>query len=473
MNPASPDDWQAPIPPADLAERFERAGQAHIFRFWSELDGAARGRLAAQAARIDPLVLAQRLASALSLAAATPTQLTPAPVVGLDDTAIRTEACDAGEALLARGGAAVLVMAGGQGTRLGWPGPKGAFPLGPVTGRSLFGLQAQKLRGLARRYGCPVPWYVMTSESTHAACRALFEAEGYFGLPPEDVVLFRQASLPVLDPDGRLMLEARDRIAESPDGHGGAIPALARSGGLAELEARGIERIATYQVDNALVQIADPTLLGLHDVVGAEMSCKVIAKGGPGERAGSIGLVGGQLRVVEYTEIDPVQRALRGADGRLVHWAASIGIHGLDLALVRRVASRAEERLPFHASLKRIPILDKAGNTLESEGDNGYKLERFVFDALVEAQGGALLEVRREDEYSPIKNPSGEHSPETARRDLDACTRRWLRAAGIRGLPESGLIELDHALIDGPADAIGCGIQDAAEAAETIRMGME
>ena len=345
---------------------------------------------------------------------------------------------------------AALVVAGGQGTRLGFDGPKGLFPLGPVSQRSLFAQQAQKLRGAARRYGRPVPWLVMTSAVTDRACREAFEAAGRFGLPAEDVRFFTQGSMPAVDFEGRLLLEAPDRLAVAPDGHGGVITALASSGLLEELEKRGVRLLSYYQVDNPLVTLADPLFLGLHDLRGAEMSCKVLAKRSPEERAGTVGRLGDRTRVIEYTEVDPWHREERDASGELVYWAASIGIHVLSTAFVRRVAAEAERVLPYHASPKAIPCLGPGGRRVVPEAPNGYKLERFVFDALPEARRVALLEVRRHEEYSPIKNRSGSESPCTARRDLVARYHRWLRAAGVTNVPEAAWIELDESRIEAP-----------------------
>ena len=349
-----------------LHERYARAGQGHVFAFWDALDDAGRARLASQAARFDPEAVGRAFRAARARAAQ-PDRLEPPDVLRLPerggDPALRERARARGLELLAAGSVAVLVVAGGQGTRLGFEGPKGAFPLGPVSGRTLFAQQAQKLRGARRRSGRPLPWLLMTSDATDAATRALFAAEGLFGLPPGDVRLFSQGTLPCVDVEGRIVLEARDRIAVAPDGHGGVILALAASGLLDELEARGVRLLSYTQVDNPLARLADPLFLGLHDLEGAEMSCKVLAKRTPDERAGTVGRRGGRVHVIEYTEVDPWHRDQPGADGELAFWAGSIAMHVLNVDFVRRVAADAERLLPCHASPKAIPGLD-AGRAL-------------------------------------------------------------------------------------------------------------
>jgi UDP-N-acetylglucosamine/UDP-N-acetylgalactosamine diphosphorylase len=470
-------DPQADEPGALRAE-YQRCGQGHVFGQWSALDAAARRRLVAQAARIDPSRLRSQLDRAVQLAAREPGTLAPVAVDRLPecggDVGFRERAAAAGHAQLAAGEVAVLVLAGGQGTRLGFSGPKGALPVGPVSDRSLFELQAQKLRGAVRRCGRPIPWLVMTSPATDAATRQLFERSGRWGVAPEDVWFFCQGTAPSLDFDGRLLLAAPDRIVESPDGHGGCLEALVASGTVERLRARGIRRITTHQVDNPLVRIADPVSLGAHELREADMSCKVVAKRSPEERAGTVAMLEGQIRVIEYTEIDPHHRDLRDPHGDLVFWPASIGMHVLELDFVERVGSEVEQWLPYHASAKRIPWHDPAGpisaSSVVPDEPNGYKLERFVFDALRAARRTALLEVRREDEYAPIKKPDGGESPRAARKALTDLARRWLAGAGIEGAESASWIELDQSCIDGPGEARRSGIRHVTEAPDRIRV---
>jgi UDP-N-acetylglucosamine/UDP-N-acetylgalactosamine diphosphorylase len=455
-------------------ERYARAGQGQVFAFAGSLPRAELEALARQAAGFDPAAVGAAFVAARARAAR-PERLEAPDVLRLPerggDAGARERARARGEALLAEGSVGVLVVAGGQGTRLGFPGPKGAFPLGPVSGRTLFGQQAQKLHAARRRSGRALPWLVMTSDATDAATRALFESEGWFGLPPEDVRFFAQGVLPNVGLDGLILLEAPGRIATSPDGHGGVLPALAASGTLDWLEARGVRRLSYSQVDNPLAPLADPVFLGLHELAGAEMSAKVLAKRTPEERAGTVGCRGGRVHVLEYTEVDPWHRDQRGPDGELVYWAGSIALHVLNVDFARRVAADAERLLPCHASPKVIPTVDPAGRPLVPDAPNGYKLERFVFDALPQARRVALLEVRRTEEYSPIKNRTGGESPRTAREDLVACYHRWLAEAGVQGVPGDAWIELDQSRVDGPEDLRAAGIRRVGPETGWIRLG--
>jgi UDP-N-acetylglucosamine/UDP-N-acetylgalactosamine diphosphorylase len=469
---------EAPDPhsPETLRAAFAAHGQSHVFRFWDALDGDGRRRLLQQAASVDlPALLrafeATRPRAVEKLPRVEPAAVEAVPERGGDARRFR-EAREAGEARLAEGRVGVMVVAGGQATRLGYDAPKGSFPIGPVSGRTLFELHAQKLRRLRARFGRPFPWYVMTSPATDGPTRSAFERAGHFGLPEQDVFFLCQGMVPAFDFEGRLMLERPDRIVESPDGHGGAVLALHGSGALDDMAERGIDTLFYFQVDNPLVRIGDPAYVGFHALARAEVSCKVVRKLDPAEKVGVVARIDGRLGIVEYTEIDDAMRSARADDGGLRLWAGNVAIHVFDREFLRRIALRADALLPFHASRKAIPTLDAQGHPLRPSAPNGFKLERFVFDALPVAQRAVVVETLREDEYAPVKNAEGGDSPATARRALVELYRRWLRQAGI-ALPDGDrVIEIDHARVDGPEDARALGIDRADEASDVIRIAV-
>jgi UDP-N-acetylglucosamine/UDP-N-acetylgalactosamine diphosphorylase len=376
----------------------------------------------------------------------------------------------AGQTLLAAGRVGVMVVAGGQATRLGYDAPKGLFPIGPLSGRTLFELQAQKLRRLGARYGRPVAWYVVTSPATDAATRDAFARAHHYGLGKENVFFLCQGMVPSFDFEGRLILERADRVFENPDGHGGAVPALLRSGALDDMADRGIDTLFYYQVDNPLVRIADPAFIGFHAQRQADVSCKVVRKTDPGEKVGVVARLDGRLGIVEYTELEDAARRERGPDGELRLWAGSIAIHVFGREFLRRIAEQADALLPYHGSPKRIPTLDDQGRPLHPEVPNGLKLERFVFDVLPHAQHASIVETPRADEYAPVKNAEGSDSPATSRRALQDLYRRWLDAAGVGLPPRTTGIEIDHSRADGPEDLRALGIRRADEARDGIRI---
>ncbi|MFH0911032.1 MAG: UDPGP type 1 family protein, partial [Planctomycetota bacterium] len=360
--------------------------------------------------------------------------LSPAPVLGLPRTAEErereAEARAVGEAALRAGRLAAFVVAGGQGTRLGFDGPKGLFPFGPVTGRTLFRIHAEQIRARARRYGAPIPWYIMTSPENNAATRSYFEARGFLGFDEKDVRFFAQATVPALDFEGRLLLAGKGRLARNPDGHGGSLEAPVRSGAIAEMRARGVDTISYFQVDNPLVAICDPVFAGHHIAAGADFSSKAVEKRGPGEKVGVFCLRDGRPAVVEYSDLDEAPKNERDASGRLRFWAGSIAVHLLSVDFVERMARVAE--LPWHVARKAVPALDRDGRLRAPDAPNSLKFERFVFDAMDFAGKSVAVEARREEEFAPLKNAAGDDSPETARRLASERAARLLEASGVR-----------------------------------------
>ena len=397
--------------------------------------------------------------------------LEPAPVRTLDPRE-RELLRERGEAALRDGAVAALVVAGGQGTRLGLEGPKGALPIGPVSGRSLLAHHAAQIRGAAARSAAAIPWLVMTSPATDLPTRRIFERSQNFGLPSEDVIFLCQQELPCLDFEGNLMVESPGRLARSPDGHGGVFDVLARSGALEPLRQRGVRLLSYFQVDNPLLPVVDPVAIGCHLDAGVEWTLKVTRKERPDEKLGSCVRGDGarRLRIVEYTELGEPERSQQLPDGSLQIGAGAIGAHVLDLGFVRRLVEGGAA-LPLHLSPKGIPVWDPKRDATGPlpAAPNGFKLERFVFDALPWARSAQALEVDRADEYAPVKNPSGEHSPASARAALEARHRRWLAAADIT--VGTGAIEIDLARWPDAAALRGAGIHSASEAGEGILLG--
>ena len=301
----------------------------------------------------------------------------------------------------------MLVVAGGQGTRLGFDHPKGLFPVGPVTNKGLFQVHAEKVLATRRRYGAAVPFLVMTSGATDEPTREFFAQNGYFGLPKEEVHFFVQGTMPVLDlATGRLLMEAPGRLFLSPDGHGGTLTALASSGLLARLREKGIRHIFYFQVDNPLVKVADPTFLGCHIDKRSEASSRVIPKLGPTDKLGNFVEIDGRCSMIEYSDL-PLQMAqATDANGRLRLWAGSPAIHYFEVDFLARV-TEGEGQLPFHVARKKAAYVDESGRTVQPDKENALKFERFIFDVLPLAERWAVVETSRREEFAPLKNATG------------------------------------------------------------------
>ncbi len=438
-----------------LRAQFARAGQEHVFADFEALSVQARAQFLAQLAGVD---LEQVAAQAALLAKPTGSQasleLAPPQIFPLQrDAGLQRraeQARRAGEALLAQGRVAFLLVAGGQASRLGYEGPKGAFEIGPVSQRSLFEIHARRLLAVRERYKVRVPWYVMTSPANNAATRAFFEGHRYFGLETQDVCFFSQAMIPTMDAAGRILRCAPGELFLAPNGHGGVLLALERSGALADAGQRGVEYFSYFQVDNPLARPADTLFLGLHALEGAGMSSKVVAKRDAHEKVGVIGRSGERLGCIEYSDLSAPLREARDSQGELLFRAGNIAIHMLRRDFIEDL-TRGGLQLPWHVAKKKMLVWE-AGELVQREG---FKFEAFVFDALGDSQRSITLEVARSEEFSPVKNARGEDSPETARADLCRLHASWVREAALELPPpdESGVhpIEIDPLIAEDAA----------------------
>jgi UDP-N-acetylglucosamine/UDP-N-acetylgalactosamine diphosphorylase len=316
-----------------------------------------------------------------------------------------------------------------------------------VRRKPLFQVFAEKIAAAGRRFGRPLHWFIMTSHANHAATEAFLAEHRCFGLDPARVHFFRQGRMPAVDFTGRILLESKGAIAMSPDGHGGSLRALHRSGALDLMRAEGVETISYFQVDNPLVRCVDPAFIGWHRQNGAAMSAKMVPKAYPEEKLGHFCWQRGRLVVIEYSDLPLArQRATDPRTGRLRYAAGSIAIHVLDREFVRRMAAGASA-LPFHRADKKIATIDAEGRPIKPDKPNGAKFEMFVFDAQPFARKGLVVETRRADDFSPVKNAEGPDSPATARADQLRQYARWLRYAGApvvtdaTGMP-AGVMEI-------------------------------
>ena len=338
-----------------------------------------------------------------------------------------------GEASLRRGEVAALLVAGGQGSRLGFDKPEGVYSGGPVSGATPFPNPAGKTPALARRYGKPVPLLVMTSPATHDDTVAFFDEHGRFGLDESDVTFFQQGTMPALDlATGRPLLESPDTLFLSPNGHGGTLTALAETGLLPRLRDRGIRHVHYFQVDNPLVKIGDPGFLGRHIAADSEASSKVVFKEEPGERVGILATIDGRCGIVEYSDLPKELAEAREADGTLRYRAGSPAIHLFSVPFLERVTARGTG-LAFHVARKKVEYFDpRLGRTVKPETENALKFEKFVFDALPMAERWLAVATSRSEEFAPLKNATGSDTIADVHRALIAFHTRRLEAAGGR-----------------------------------------
>lgn len=420
-----------------LIDQFRAAGQGQVFTFFDQLSPDAQQRLLAEAAEIDlaevasltRTLLAPGAAAGVNLDGLAPAPYEPRPENGGDATAW-AQAKATGEVALRAGRVGVFTVAGGQGTRLGYDGPKGTFPVTPVKRKPLFQVFAEKILAAGRRYGRPLHWFIMTSHHNHAATEAFFAEQKFFGLDRARVHFFPQGRMPAVDFAGKILLESPGAIALSPDGHGGSLRALDRSGALDLMAREAIDTLSYFQVDNPLVRCVDPAFLGWHLRHGSQLSSKMVTKAYPEEKLGHFCVQGGKLVVVEYSDLPLALQRETTPDGRLRYPAGSIAIHVLDREFIRHIARGDGMALPFHRADKKIPTIDAAGRPVKPAQANGVKFELFVFDAVPFAKNPLVIETNRADDFSPVKNAEGVDSPATCRDDQLRQFARWLQAVG-------------------------------------------
>ena len=426
--------------------KLEQYGQSHLLRWWPELEPAEKHRLLVQLQTIDfgrlaPLIAGEggsddhESPQQRAARARPPAELVRLPGQGGDPREWK-KAREYGEQLLRDGKVGAILVAGGQGTRLGFDQPKGMFPIGPVSGKMLFQILCEQLAARGRRAGQPIPYYIMTSSATHEETRTCFQQNHYFGHDSDDVSFFQQGSLPAVDDGGRILLESKGSISTSPDGHGGLLHAM-RQAGLPELLAdRGIEYLYYHQVDNPAAIVCDPAFIGLHALHGSEMSTKVVAKQSAAERMGVVVSVDGRTEIIEYSDLPPERAAATDRDGGLLLWAGSTAMHVFNRAFLHRLIADGC-RLPYHRAYKAIPHINDDGEHVTPSDPVAWKFEQFIFDALPFAEKALVVEADRRREFLPVKNRDGADSPATVQAGLLKLWAEWLAGTNARVAPQA------------------------------------
>lgn len=407
-----------------MSEKYEKAkklteefGQEHLLAFYHELTEKEQESLLDQILSID-FKLVKRLYEHAKAEEAGQTEIKGeiTPIGCTEKTAIPEDMLktyeEAGRKAMKEGKFAAVTMAGGQGTRLGHNGPKGTYDIGLESHMSLFEIQCMRLKKKKEELGVNIPWYIMTSKENDGATRAFFEEHNYFGYDRNSVMFFVQCMLPMIHKDGRIVLCEKGKIKEGADGHGGIFTAMIKSGVAADMKKRGVQWIFVGGIDNVLVRLCDPVFVGFMEASGKMIGGKSLIKRDPYEKAGVFCKRDGKPYVIEYTEISDEMAKMVDENGQYVYGDAHILCNMFNVQVFDIMGDKG---LPYHTAVKKAAYVDASGAVVTPEKPNAYKFEAFIFDAFNFFDDMAILRIKREEEFAPVKNKEGEDSPETAR----------------------------------------------------------
>lgn len=422
---------------SELETRLAPYNQSHVLQYWDKLDPEAQEKLSDQIYGCDFEQLGQLFEQKesanrwdeLAKKASVPPAITLANFANAESYDV---AWQTGAELLEQGKVGMIITAGGQGSRLGFDHPKGMFPIGPVSDVTLFQIFFEKVMARADQFGSKVPIYIMTSPPTHEETIEFLEAKNYFGMPSNDVKVFCQGTMPAVDHDGKLLLSDVGEIFVSPDGHGGALLALEKSGALDDMQKRGVEHVFYGQIDNPLVQVCDPALLGYHAKSKSEMTSQVVRKTDPLQKVGNVVSVGGVVQIIEYSDLSETFARETRADGKLKLWAGSIAVHIFKTDFFQRMSDTTDS-LPFHRAHKKVAFIDADGKRVEPDDNNAIKFEKFIFDLLPSAKNAIICEVDPADGFCAVKNapPATSETPDHVKQAISDLHTRWFNEAGV------------------------------------------
>jgi len=438
---------------SSLLKDTKAAGQQQLLRFWQELEKVQQMELAEQINMLD-LKEINSMFSQASVKKHSDSLVEPISeeMIGHADSPeeiIATWKLSGMEAL-AEGKVGVILLAGGQGTRLGSAKPKALFDLGLPSKKTLLQIQAERIKKMEDLSGGKIVWYVMASQATVNDIQDAFESSNYFGFDLDQVKIFCQGTLPCLSEEGDILLGEPSVLATNPDGNGGLFRALKKEGIVDDMKNRGLKHLFMYCVDNILVKVADPDFLGFCISRQADCGNKVVRRQ-EGESVGVTCLLDGRPGVVEYTEVSEEIRDKRTNEGELVFGSANICIHYFSLQFLELAVER-ETEIQVHLARKKIPHISECGNYIKPDVPNGVKLEKFVFDVFKFADPAnfVVYEGKREEEFAPLKNAVGtEGTPASCRAALSSLHSRWLVKAGAELIgPEGESSEKKNAVVE-------------------------
>lgn len=398
-----------------VEELLKRYGQEQLLSNFEKLDINNKNKLLDEILTINFEQIQKLYANTIKQVSFNEMKLEPIPYVEKDKLtkADKEKYEEIGEKIIKEGKYAVVTMAGGQGTRLGHNGPKGSFDLGLDNHKSLFEILCDTLKQSYEKYGHYIPWYIMTSEENNKETIDFFEKNQYFGYEKDKIKFFTQGELPVLNEEGKILLNKTGLVNKAADGHGGIFVAMRKCGVIYDMKAKGIKWAFIGGVDNVLVKMVDPILVGLAEEAKVLAAGKSVVKAYPEERVGVFCKKNGRPSVIEYTEISKELAEKRDSNGELQYAESHILCNLFNIEAIDEIS---KDKLPYHCAHKKIPYMNNNGEIVNPDKPNAYKFEAFLFDAFESLEDMVIMRVKREEEFAPVKNAEGVDSPETARK---------------------------------------------------------
>lgn len=399
----------------ETIETLKQYGQEHIVRLLEKLDEEKKQELIEQIGHIDFHQMMELYENTKKEIEIKENKIEAIPY--LDKAKLTNEQTSEfnklGEEILKNGQYAVVTMAGGQGTRLGHTGPKGTFKLDVYgKGKYLFEILIENLKEANNKYGATIPWYIMTSKENNAQTVEFLEKNNYFGYDKKYVTIFTQSELPLVNTEGKFLINKESKIKEASDGNGGTYSSLRASGALADMKERNIKWVFIGSVDNALLKMVDVTLLGMAIEKNVQIASKSVVKANPHERVGVFCKMNGHPKVIEYTELPEKMAEEVDNNGELRYGESHIMCNLYSIEAIEKIS---QEPLMYHSAFKKNSYIDENGKEIIPEEPNSYKFESFIFDAFEFFDDIAILRGKREDDFAPVKNKEGVDSPKTAK----------------------------------------------------------
>lgn len=417
----------------DALEKLEKYGQEHLLKYYGELSDDEKSHLLKDIENLDAEKISSLYRELVAEKKSETEEKSELQSISSDDIRDFTEEekknlIQIGMEELKKGTVGVLQVAGGQGSRLGFDGPKGTFSVGLPSGKELFKLHGERILSLSKKAGRPIPWYIMTSPENNDATVSFFKDNDYFGLEKESVKFFPQQVFPSVDTNGKIFMDSKCSVSKNPNGSGGCFTSLYEAGLLKEMEYMGIKYIFFCGVDNILLRPADPLFIGYAVKKGYDIASKSVRKKSPSEKVGVFTYRNGKPSIIEYIELSPAMAEEKDTNGKLRFGSGNVLMHIFRIDFIRRAL---EKNTKYYAQHKKIKHMGNDGQEVSPTEPNGYKFESLYFDIFSEADDMAVLDIVREEEFAPVKNREGQDSVETAREMYMNLTTSWLENMGI------------------------------------------